>query len=320
MLVSDVVATIINQRHLVRCIQRLETIDKKLNNESISINYRPLRVLSIFLIIIMLGRKCLMVLFGYFGFGLHFLILWLMNVPIFASALSKMWFVLIVANIRKKFEAINRHLDELGDSLKATKETAQNTIEANSKRVGIDTDANVASRESSGNHGSFPQYLQNEISTRPKPKFFDKMLGPNMSVVQPFDGTNRPIMVNPRNSPRMESDLTGSQTNVIGITIGDKFDQQLTNLCFVHDEVCEIASIANNLFSFQILILMTHGFLAITAQLYFVYCSLAGQVSLLECIESILNRFFKFFLFCFIFTRLFRSFFVQPKTLALAQC
>lgn len=276
MMTSDIVATIINQRHLVRCVQRLETIDHKLRNENISINYRPLQLLSIVLIITLFSRKCLMILFAYCGFHLRLLMLWMKNVPIFASLLSKLWFVLIVANIRRKFEAINHHLNELADSLKATKETAQNAIEANSKIARRDSDRRSDSRESSGNSENISQYLRNEISTRPKPKFFEKMMRSNMNVVQPFDGNNRPIMVNSHISPKMDGSLLGGKVHEI--TIGDKFDQQLTNLCFVHDEVCEIASIANNMYSFQILILMTHGFLAITAQLYFVYCSLAGQV------------------------------------------
>jgi hypothetical protein len=60
--------------------------------------------------------------------------------------------------------------------------------------------------------------------------------------------------------------------------IGDKMDKKLINLCRAHDEICDIAKQVNRLFSFQMLITMAYGFLAITAQFYFLYCGLLDQV------------------------------------------
>lgn len=67
-------------------------------------------------------------------------------------------------------------------------------------------------------------------------------------------------------------------------SIDNKLDGKLSMLCFLHDEICEIAKMVNHMFSFQMLILMAYGFMTITAQLYFVYCSLVGQVSLESCV------------------------------------
>lgn len=60
--------------------------------------------------------------------------------------------------------------------------------------------------------------------------------------------------------------------------IGDKMDKKLINLCRAHDEICDIAKQVNRLFSLQMLITMAYGFLAITAQFYFLYCGLMNQV------------------------------------------
>lgn len=40
MMTLDMLATLINQRHLVRCIQRLEQVDEKLAKENVKIDYR----------------------------------------------------------------------------------------------------------------------------------------------------------------------------------------------------------------------------------------------------------------------------------------
>lgn len=284
MMATDIIAALINQRQLIRCIRRLESIDQKLTIESISVDYSCMQLLATILIVVTCGREGLMVLFGYFVFGLNLLQLWLMNVPIFAAVISKIWFVLIVSNIRKKFDAINSHLDELADSLKATRETAQTAAERGSEMIRVDGEMGAFRRDhdSSAAH-LMPTYLHKEITTRPKPNFIDKMVKRNTSAVQPFDG-NHKNGLGPRQSFAVSPDNLRTQNmqhKIHEIIVGNKFDQQLTNLCFIHDEICEIASIANNMFSFQILILMTYGFLAITAQLYFVYCSLAGQVGLL---------------------------------------
>lgn len=284
MMTLDMLATLINQRHLVRCIQRLEQIDEKLAKENVQIDYRSLKRLSLILIIVTLCRKFLMVSFGYFVFELNLFQLWSMYVPICVSVLSKIYFVLIVCNIRKKFDAINSYLDELANSLNTLNENNSHNKNINEEVIGVDNNnaENKPNLRSNQAQSSFtPGYLQKEIVVKPKPKFFQIMTRPPLNLVKPFEtrefvGIPRSGQINdsirfpiyefplPRNGP---------------IVVGDRFDKRLTNLCFLHDEICEIVGIANYMFSFQMLMLMAYGFLGITAQLYFVYCSLANQVS-----------------------------------------
>lgn len=53
--------------------------------------------------------------------------------------------------------------------------------------------------------------------------------------------------------------------------------KKLTKICQLHDEICDIAKSINQMFSFQMLILMAYGFMSLTAKFYFVYCGLSRQ-------------------------------------------
>lgn len=279
----DMIATLINQRHLVRCIQRLEQVDEKLAKENVQIDYGSLKKLSIILITVTLFRNCLMILFGYFVFDLNVFQLWSMYVPICVSVLSKVYFVLIVCNIRKKFDAINFYLDELANSLNTLNESNLHAKNVNEENVGVDNNNTNTQKKSTNRSTNVqtifqPGFLQQEIVVKPKPKFFQIMNRPALNLVKPFDSNN--FVGNGRflnesiRFPINEFPLARNGH----VAVGDRLDKRLTNLCFLHDEICEIVGKANYMFSFQMLMLMAYGFLGITAQLYFVYCSLANQV------------------------------------------
>jgi 7tm Chemosensory receptor len=63
-------------------------------------------------------------------------------------------------------------------------------------------------------------------------------------------------------------------------------DKKLILLCRLHDEICEIGKTINTMFSFQMLLTMAYGFLNTTAQFYFLYCGLMGQVSNCRIVAS----------------------------------
>lgn len=283
MMALDMIATLINQRHLVRCIQRLEEVDEKLAKENVHIDYGSLKKLSIVLITVTLCRNCLMILFGCFVFDLNVFQLWSMYVPICVSVLSKVYFVLIVCNIRKKFDAINCYLDDLANSLNTLNESNLHAKNVNEENIGVDSN-NLNTQKKSTNRPNNVQstfqsgFLQREIVVKPKPKFFQIMNRPALNLVKPFDSSNfvgnRQFLNESIRFPINEFPLTRNGR----VAVGDRLDKRLTNLCFLHDEICEIVGKANYMFSFQMLMLMAYGFLGITAQLYFVYCSLANQV------------------------------------------
>lgn len=272
------IATLINQRHLVRCIQRLQQVDDKLAKESVQIDYDSLKQLSIILITVTLCRQLLMILFGSYIFDLNIFQLCGMYSPICVSVLSKIYFVLIVCNIRKKFDAINSYLDELAISLNSLNDINFHTKHPNEANIGIENN-DVTMRNKSTTRLTTVQttlqtdFLQREFVVKSKPNFFQIMTRSGGNLVKPFDSVNfignAQFMTDTHQFPFARSDQ---------VAVGDRLDKRLTNLCFLHDEICEIVGKANYMFSFQMLMLMAYGFLGITAQLYFVYCSLASQV------------------------------------------
>lgn len=300
MMAVDMLATLINQRHLVRCFKNLERIDDKLAIEGVEINYKPLERMSLVLIMVTIFRNILMILFGYFAFQSNLFRLCTIYVPICVSVLSKIYFVLIVCNIRMKFDAINLYLDELANSLSALNQNHQRTMNVgvgSDSATGYDT-TKSRSRSTNVNRQSTEQpvadFLPNEIYVKPRPKVFHIL--PAKNSAKPFDSRE---FIGSGVSGGGNNDELPSITRFVNdqiqfpanefppvrngaIIIGDRFDKRLNNLCYLHDEICEIVSIANYMFSFQMLMLMAYGFLNITSQLYFVYCNLANQVRFLN--------------------------------------
>lgn len=305
MMTLDVLATLINQRHLVRCFKNLERIDEKLSIEGVEINYKPLERVSVVLIVVTICRNILMILFGYFAFQSNVFRLCNIYLPICVSVLSKIYFVLIVSNIRMKFDAINLYLDELANSLNVLN---QSNLRAKNMHMGFrsgnatnNNDRNKSrNRSTNGNRQSAGHpvagLLPNEIFVKPRPNFFHIL--PAMNSAKPFD--SREFNGNSGSGDNDDGDENEEIPSIVGylseqnqfpenefaqgrngaVVVGDRFDKRLTNLCYLHDEICEIVGIANYMFSFQMLMLMAYGFLNITSQLYFVYCSLANQVDI----------------------------------------
>lgn len=291
MMALDMLASLVNQRHLIRCVKNLEHIDEKLANEGVEIDYKALKRLSVVLIALTFCRNVLMVFFGYSGIDSNVFRLCIMYAPICISVLSKIYFVLIVSNIRMKFDAINLYLDELANTLNALNRSnsrAKNSIERSGNAH--DGKSNIQLTHPSDHLAT--GFLPNEVIVKPKPNLFQ--IFPTMNLVKPFDG--REILDSGDSDGSRHNDEIPSIMRYLNeqiqypangfpaaksgaIVIGDRFDKRLTNLCFLHDEICEIVGHANHMYSFQMLLLMAYGFLGITSQLYFVYCSLADQVS-----------------------------------------
>lgn len=290
----DTIALLINQRHLSRCIVRLEAIDRKLAQENIKINYKSLQHISFGLIIGASLRKYLIVLFAFLAFSTSLWNVFCVFLPIYISTLSKIWFVMILCNIRMKFNAMNNYLELLGTNLSSLKQSTDDLNASNRANV-EKTDA------ASDNHrrnivspmGHEVSYLHKEIMPHAQKVFrFNGRsdMVPVVQLIRPFEPngwlgtetefvevpTKRPVHRKSEfNDPEYQSIIqkSGSQK----LHIADKFDLKLTKLCYWHDEICEIGKIVNVLFSFQMLVLMAYAFLSITAQFYFVYCGLVQQ-------------------------------------------
>lgn len=260
MMTTDMIATLINQRQLMRCVERLERIDFKLSNEGIFMNYRLLQRDSLIMIIIIMSRKYLVIFLSVIVFDLNFFILWCDNQPVFVSALSKVWFVLLVISIREKFSAINAYLNDLCDKMDKAKMNQTAKSQTSGQTAAYSSNDTIIPIKATRPAFSSVKYAGGTMPPIAFIKPFDYIESSNEFAPTSLDSTRR------------------SSNNKRSFAVGDELDQQLYNLCAIHDEICEVALMANGLFSFQMLTMIAYGFLSITAQLYFVYCGLAGQV------------------------------------------
>lgn len=294
MMTIDTIALLINQRHLSRCIVRLETIDRKLAQENITINYKSLQHISYGLIIGASLRKYLMVLFAFMAFSTSLWNIFCVYLPIYISTLSKVWFVMLLCNIRMKFNAMNNYLEILGSNLSSLKQRVEDSSAPNRSNVEKrDVPPVIHRRNVVSPIGAEVSYLHKEIMPQAQRVFrFNGRsdIVPVVQLIRPFEpngwlGPDSEFIEvpNKRSShrkgefPDLEYQSIAGKSGTQRLYIADKFDMKLTKLCYWHDEICEIGKIVNVLFSFQMLVLMAYAFLSITAQFYFVYCGLVQQ-------------------------------------------
>lgn len=277
MMTIDIIALLINQRHLSRCIMRLETIDRKLAQENIKIDYKSLRHISYGLVIGASLRKYLMVLFAFFIFSTSLWNVFCVYLPIYISTLSKVWFVMLLCNIRMKFHAMNNYLEILGVNLSSLKRRVEHVSESHRTNVEKSNVSPIMIDEVT--------YLHKEIKPKAHRVFRFNARSDIVPMVQRKSngwlGHDTGFIDGVRKSEFVDYTAYQSTVHMAGthqkLHIADRFDLKLTKLCYWHDEICEIGKIVNVLFSFQMLVLMAYAFLSITAQFYFVYCGLVQQ-------------------------------------------
>lgn len=261
MLLVDITLNVINQRHLINCVERLESIDERLTAERISINYAKTQKVSYLLVAGLASRAAFTLFFECDFFQMNFFHMLCMLAPFCLSNLSKLWFISLLYNVRAKFCAMNEFLIALGNSIEQQRAPGDPAAEKNQF----------------GNDGADEQsiatiYLHKEILPGKNRKLF---LGRNANLFQSRTMSSI-IPVMPWQS-RLERQPDAAQWPDRSQKAHDEIMRVMTFLCGVHDEICEIGKIVNVLFSFQMLILMAYAFLVVTTELYFVYCALTDQ-------------------------------------------
>jgi hypothetical protein len=116
MMCVDMVASIINQKSIKQCFERLEKIDEKLSNENIAINYsrntKTIYLLGFLAIFFEFGLALLNILIFNEEFTLGSIGFFFTGIPLFTNAIAKIWFVLMVTIVRDHFRAINNYFVE----------------------------------------------------------------------------------------------------------------------------------------------------------------------------------------------------------------
>lgn len=280
------------RKSFMLCIERIEQVDNQLRQCQITIdNSHTKRLLRMLLVTIMCLALTLAI-----STALTFNIdpvfpFRALYVPLTMNTISKLWFVAFVEAIRRRFMAINAWLEDMRTSIVIKKRNAQHSmwhknepmsLRQRWRRVAVEgivvpshgpTNGRGVSRKPRQEFISteFAEKLNVTATERQTSKFNE------VSYVQPAVADHdMNIYTDTKRTPSFNSPSLIIQSPTQSKE--DTFVHILSMLCFLHDDLCSISKLINQMFSCQMLIVLAYAFAANTTQLYFVYCGLVGQV------------------------------------------
>lgn len=234
----DIIITIIKQKTIISCLQKLQKIDLQLIKENILINYSNTKYKVNLLIAIVMFMEILLGVFNFAQFtenhsGLSFI--WYMQTifPILCNSVARIWFVAFILLMKDRFVAINQYFGSIEKlmtkhSNKSKKDNSENEIFLNQE---IKSSLNLK---------------KNKINT----------------VTNNGNVNGTPV----------------KNVHLNNFFLDNKIDRKFIDVCRIHDEICTIGKTVNTIYSFQMLITMAYGFMNVTAQFYFLYLGLVNQV------------------------------------------
>lgn len=117
MMSIDVLASLVNQKTLITCFERLEIIDERMAKENILLNYKTIKKYSIvFLSIAFVGEVTLGII-NLIVFQTEFIswqsLWWFLTcVPLFNNSVAKVWFLVLILIVQQRLRAINNYLND----------------------------------------------------------------------------------------------------------------------------------------------------------------------------------------------------------------
>lgn len=266
MMCIDLLAAIINQKLLIECMERLEKVDAKLANENITVNNARIQRYIVVILVLVLVFESVLTTYNFVKFAeaytLWSLIWFITAFPTGINSVSRLWFVVLVLAVRHRFQAMNSHMDELAGMLEEHNERWEDELEIEKHEIPMN-------------------YLEKEIFTI---RSHRRGVVHGMVPVKKFSNSTKVIDVKPFEKKISEEKAIAQKRSMFEflsfdkyMKVDEKLDKKMILVCRTHDELCEIGKSINSMFSFQMLVSMAHGFMAITAQFYFLYCALSNQ-------------------------------------------
>ncbi|XP_073828668.1 gustatory receptor for bitter taste 66a-like [Musca autumnalis] len=254
---SDRITGLKNQNQFIDLFENFQELEEELLEHGIRCNNSIIKYRVIFFIIMSTISETLV-----FVFTFAFLVdrdswsawLWTFTaVPTYCNSIDKIWFFGILLAIKKRFEALNNEFDNIAEKIEKNIPLENNSIAVISSVQGDKLKKSkrkirVQPVLKNANHGI---YLSEVIRNHPT----------YIATSPPSTKGSVP------NTPQFTQAITFE-------TLEDKF----VKLCQLHNDLCTLAVDLNDLWAFPNLALMGYGFIIITAQLYFFYCSNANQV------------------------------------------
>lgn len=269
MMCIDMLASMINQKRMIECVERLDKVDLKLAGENIVVNNGRLRRYVVVLLVLVVAFESFLTAYNFVEFVEQFTLqsmIWFITAfPTAINSVSRIWFVVLVQSVRHRFSVMNNHMDELAGLLEEHNDRWEDELEIERNDIPMN-------------------YLEKEIFTIRTQKRGNAVqpLAPFKQYGQIPQG--KIISVKPFEKRLSEEKALAQKRSIFDFLTFDKYmkvdeklDKKMILICRTHDELCEIGKSVNYMFSFQMLVSMAHGFMAITAQFYFLYCALSGQ-------------------------------------------
>ncbi|XP_053673667.1 gustatory receptor for bitter taste 66a-like [Anopheles nili] len=285
MMASDMVAGMINQKRLTVCFDRIARVDSLLSGEGILINDLRLRHTCIALLLLVLLFEAIITGYSFVVFEEH-LTLWSMiwfitAIPTALNSVCRTWYVMLVAAVRQRFNAMNAHMNVIANGVLHYKDRFVGDQDTDITEIPLD----YLEKE------IFTVYAQHKqklgVASPPKKPTTKIITVKAYQEKQPMGQNVGPQPVIPRRNsaiqPWENTEGLGPAQQYLPSdlrqrpNIEHRMDNKLILICRMHDELCEIGKIVNRMFSVQMLVAMAHGFVAITAQFYFLYCGLTNQ-------------------------------------------
>ncbi|XP_001661741.3 gustatory receptor for bitter taste 66a [Aedes aegypti] len=268
MMCIDMLAAMLNQKRLIECVERLDKVDLKLAGENIPVDNGRLRRYVVILLVLVFVFEAILTTYNFVEFSEAYTLLSLMwfitTFPTAINSVSRIWFVVLVQSIRHRFHVMNHHMDELAALLEEHNDRWEDDLEIEKNDIPMN-------------------YLEKEIFTIRSHKR-GNAVQPIMPMKPYGNQQGKIISVKPFEKRLTEEKVLAQKRAVFEflafdkyMKIDEKLDKKMILICRTHDELCEIGKSVNYMFSFQMLVSMAHGFMAITAQFYFLYCALSKQ-------------------------------------------
>lgn len=260
MMAVSILMILFHQNTFITCVERLAIVDGKLKALTAKIpNERKVKNLTAILITATCVCEFGLVIFNFMQFTISEDILYQSywwfgsGIPILFDGIARLWYIIMIYLVKRRIETVNEYFCELQHIMKEKKDKYENI---NAKHQ--------IPKEPIVSIG----YLGQEI-VDPKKRSDKKVLFVKSNKIKALINEEEPSNTKSR----------GAWTTLgPRIVVNDKMDRKLIELAHLVDELCEILKVINKIFNFPILLTMAYGFMSVTAQLYFLYCGLVGQV------------------------------------------
>ncbi|XP_050333008.1 gustatory receptor for bitter taste 66a [Bactrocera neohumeralis] len=275
MMITDQLSALRNQSKTGELYERIRAVDEQLLKENVYVDIS--KTAKNILLMIVLTVVCELIILISTYITLVELtdwkaILWLFSCfPTLYNSLDKIWFANTLSALKQRFFVINMALEDMVESHERLKRWTEN---------GGDGGGQIFRRPSIANVSIDPslEYLYKELTHMEAVKAYNMARNKISPIAhslnsfgdaletpkKPYKYTSQPPTFNMVYESELNKDI-------------EKVEEKLNNLCQLHDEICEIGKLVNELWSYPILVLMAYGFLIFTAQLYFLYCATQGQ-------------------------------------------